>query len=519
MASTMNGFSGVSEVKRICCIGAGYVGGPTCAVIAQQCPDITVTVVDINEQRIQQWNSEALPIYEPGLEDIVKKCRGKNLFYSTDIVGSIKDADLVFISVNTPTKMYGVGKGRAADLTYVESCARTIAEHATGCKLIVEKSTVPVRAAESINQIFSANAQEGTNFEVLSNPEFLAEGTAIENLLNPDRILIGGNETPAGQRAIELLSAVYQKWVPADRIITTSTWSSELSKLASNAFLAQRVSSINAISAICEATGADVTQVAQAVGRDSRIGSKFLQAGVGFGGSCFNKDILNMVYMSECLNLPVVAQYWQSVLDINEYQKTRFASRIVERLFSTVRAKRLCVLGFAFKSNTGDTRMSPAIDVCARLLDEGAQLRIYDPKVPEEQILRDLTAAAPGVDVAAAVTVCGDAMTAAERCHALVLCTDWAEFQSLDFAHMYAAMLKPAWVFDGRKTLDHRRLLELGFHVETIGRALQNDAGKSANSSANGTPANGKVANGKLANGKPVNGAATTCEPAVGTSQ
>jgi len=478
MASAVNGVSGITEVRRICCIGAGYVGGPTCAVIAQQCPGITVTVVDINEQRINQWNSDSLPIYEPGLEDIVKKCRGRNLFYSTDIVGTIKEADLIFISVNTPTKMYGVGKGRAADLTYVESCARTIAEHATGYKLVVEKSTVPVRAAESIYKIFAANANEGSHFQVLSNPEFLAEGTAIENLLNPDRILIGGSETAEGARAIELLAGVYSRWVSAAKIITMSTWSSELSKLASNAFLAQRVSSINAISAICEATGADVTQVAEAVGQDSRIGAKFLQAGVGFGGSCFNKDILNMVYMSQCLNLPVVAQYWQSVLDVNEYQKTRFAERIVERLFSTVRSKQLCVLGFSFKSNTGDTRMSPAIDVCARLLEEGAHLRIYDPKVPEEQIRSDLTTAVPGVAVKSVVEVCCDPLTAANNTHALIVCTDWQEFKTLDFPLIYSRMLKPAWVFDGRKTLDHRSLLDVGFHVETIGRSYSTDAGK-----------------------------------------
>lgn len=460
-------------IKKICCIGAGYVGGPTCSVIAWKCPDIQVTVVDKSELRIKQWNSEKLPIYEPRLDGVVKECRGRNLFFSTDIDTAIKEADLIFISVNTPTKTFGIGKGRAADLKYVESCARKIADVAEGPKIVVEKSTVPVRAAESIIHILSANTRLNVTFQVLSNPEFLAEGTAIENLLNPDRVLIGGEESSEGDTAVAELSWIYGHWVPASKIITTNTWSSELSKLASNAFLAQRVSSINAISAICEATGADVTEVAAAVGQDSRIGSRFLQASVGFGGSCFQKDLLNLVYIAECLNLPQVANYWQQVTDMNEYQRSRFAKRIVECLFNTVTDKTLAVFGFAFKKNTGDTRESPAIYVCSHLLEEGARLNIFDPKVEAKQIEHDLTSTAVTSDpdrVLNLVNIYSDPYEAVKNSHAIVVLTEWDEFKTYDYKKMLSTMKKPAFIFDGRKILDHDALIKIGFHTETIGK-------------------------------------------------
>nr|CAG4640745.1 EOG090X03RJ [Eulimnadia texana] len=466
----------VLPVKKICCIGAGYVGGPTCSVIAFKCPDIQVTVVDSNVSRIEQWNSQKLPIYEPGLDEIVKECRGRNLFYSSDVIPALQEADLIFISVNTPTKTFGQGKGRAADLKFVESCARMIAEGCDSPKIVVEKSTVPVRSAASIRNILKANAKPGLSYQVLSNPEFLAEGTAISDLLNPDRVLIGGENSEEGKQAITALSSIYQRWVPVDKIITMNTWSSELSKLAANAFLAQRISSINAISAVCEATGADVSEVARAIGLDSRIGPKFLQASVGFGGSCFQKDILNLVYISECLNLPQVAAYWQQVIDMNEYQRTRFAQLIVQRLFNTITGKNIAVLGFAFKKNTGDTRESPAIYVAKHLLDEGAHLRIYDPKVEASQIYADLTQLSDDPDsIRPLITVHEDAYTAAKGTHAIVVCTEWDEFVSLDYRRMYEDMLKPAFIFDGRKILDHSALAAIGFHVETIGKR----AGKS----------------------------------------
>ncbi|XP_018576732.1 UDP-glucose 6-dehydrogenase-like isoform X1 [Anoplophora glabripennis] len=462
-------------IKSICCLGAGYVGGPTCSVIALKCPEIKVTVVDLSKERIAQWNSDKLPIYEPGLDEVVKLCRGKNLFFSNDVSTAILEADLIFISVNTPTKAIGNGKGRAADLKYVEGAARMIADIAKNDKIVVEKSTVPVRAAESIAKILIANQKPGVSYQILSNPEFLAEGTAINDLLNADRVLIGGEESAGGKEAIEKLCSIYEHWIPRKKILTTNTWSSELSKLAANALLAQRISSINSLSAICEATGADVSEVARAVGFDSRIGSKFLQASIGFGGSCFQKDILNLVYICECLNLPEVAAYWQQVIDMNEYQKSRFTAKIIESLFNTVSGKKICILGFAFKSNTGDTRESPAIYVAKTLLDEGASLKIYDPKVEEIRIFEDLTH--PTIcespeDVRKNVLVCKDAYTASEGCHAVVVCTEWAEFTTLDYNKIYERMMKPAYIFDGRKMLDHEALINIGYHVQTIGKQL-----------------------------------------------
>lgn len=444
------------------------MGGPTMAMIAHKAPDITVTVVDLNAARIAAWNSDELPIYEPGLDDIVKQARGKNLFFSTDVKAAIAAADIVFVSVNTPTKTYGVGAGRAADLRYIESVARTIAEVATTPKIIVEKSTIPVKTAETIQQIIKANGN-GSVCQVLSNPEFLAEGTAVADLLNPDRVLIGGERTPEGDAAVETLASVYARWVPRERIITTNLWSSELSKLVANAFLAQRISSINAISALCEATGADVDEVANAIGKDSRIGPKFLKASVGFGGSCFQKDILNLVYLCERFGLPEVAAYWESVVKMNDWQKHRFAERVVSTLFNTVADKKIALLGFAFKKDTNDTRESAAISVARDLLSEQANVVVYDPKVPADQIRADVLGGRDAPDNPR-LTVADDAYAAAVGAHALVVLTEWDEFKTLDFERIYAGMHKPAFVFDGRNILDLAKLAALGFRATGIGK-------------------------------------------------
>jgi UDPglucose 6-dehydrogenase len=450
---------------KICCIGAGYVGGPTMAMIAHKCTGHTVTVVDINQSRIDAWNSDVLPIYEPGLDEIVKSSRGKRLFFSTDIDTAIREADIIFMSVNTPTKTYGVGAGRAADLRYIEKCARKIAEVAENDKIVVEKSTLPVRTAESIKRILESNSK-GRKFQILSNPEFLAEGTAVADLENPDRVLIGGDQTPDGLAAIQKLVDVYAQWVPAENILTTNVWSSELSKLTANAFLAQRISSINAISALCEATGANVDEVAHAIGTDSRIGPKFLKSSVGFGGSCFQKDILNLVYLCEHFGLPEVAAYWNGVIEMNDYQKHRFGRRIISTMFNTVSDKKIAVLGFAFKKDTNDTRESAAIYVCKDLIDEQANVSIYDPKVPEAQIRRDLGLA----EDATAVTICDDAYEATKDAHAVLILTEWDEFKALDFKKIYDQMNLPAFLFDGRNLLDLDALRAIGFEATGIGR-------------------------------------------------
>ncbi len=451
---------------NICCIGAGYVGGPTMAMIALKAPDIRVTVVDMNAARIAAWNEGNLPIYEPGLDEIVKQARGRNLFFSTDVAGNIKAADIIFVAVNTPTKTYGVGAGRAADLRFVESVARTIAEHATSDKIIVEKSTIPVRTAESIKAIVSANSN-GVKFQVLSNPEFLAEGTAVKDLESPDRVLIGGERTPEGEKAIAALAGIYGRWVPRERIITTNLWSSELSKLVANAFLAQRISSINSISALCEETGADVDEVANAIGKDSRIGPKFLKASVGFGGSCFQKDILNLTYLCESFGLPEVAAYWQGVVGMNDWQKHRFAARIVRELFNTVADKKVAVLGFAFKKDTNDTRESAAINVCRDLLTEQANVCVYDPKVGADDIVKDIL----GHGVAnSRLTVARDPYAACAGAHAVAIVTEWDEFKTLDYARILAAMPKPACLFDGRNIVDLPALRQLGFKAFGIGK-------------------------------------------------
>jgi UDPglucose 6-dehydrogenase len=458
------------QIKHICCIGAGYVGGPTMAMIAAKCPDIRVTVVDLNERRIAAWNSQDLPVYEPGLLDLVNACRDRNLFFQTDVRAAIREADMVFVAVGTPTKTYGAGAGRAADLCYVESAARMIAEEAKGHTIVVEKSTIPVRTAEAMRTILESNSQSG-QFQVLSNPEFLAEGTAVTDMENPDRILIGGEPTPEGLAAIECLAQVYARWIPRDRIITTNTWSSELSKLVANAFLAQRISSINSISALCEKTGANVDEVGRAIGYDSRIGPKFLKASVGFGGSCFQKDILNLVYLCEHFGLPEVAQYWNEVIRMNDWQKSRFSQNIVHTLFNTVSGKKIGVLGFAFKKDTNDTRESAAIYVVRDLLMENARVSIYDPKVPEKTILADLAyVGVPENILRSHLQFASDPISALDQAHAMVVLTEWDEFRDLDFATIYQNMLKPAFAFDGRNILPRQHLENLGFSLYCIGQ-------------------------------------------------
>ena len=448
--------------KNILCIGAGYVGGPTMAVIADRCPDCKVTVVDINSERIAAWNSDNLPIFEPGLDEVVKRRRGKNLFYSTDIAGGIKAADIIFVSVNTPTKTSRAGAGKAADLQYLEKTARSIVEYADSDKIVVEKSTLPVRTAQAMSRILQSNTKN-LNFPVLSNPEFLAEGTAISDLENPDRVLIGGMETPEGQAALNELVELYAQWVPRERIITTNLWSSELSKLVANALLAQRISSINSISALCEKTEANVYEVAAAAGRDSRIGPKFLHASIGFGGSCFKKDILNLVYLCEYYGLPEVAAYWEQVVKMNDFQARRFVQNMIGAMFNTVSAKKIAIFGFAFKANTGDTRESPACAVCHQLLEERAELSIYDPKALENA----------KIDLANAqgrINYCTSPYEAAKGAHAIAIMTEWNEFKELDYQRIFDNMEKPAFIFDGRNIVDHQYLYELGFNVYPIGK-------------------------------------------------
>jgi UDPglucose 6-dehydrogenase len=459
------------KIESICCLGAGYVGGPTMAMIAAKCPHIQVTVCDMNQHRIDAWNSDELPVYEPGLDEVVASARGRNLHFTTDIRPAIAAADLIFVSVGTPTKSYGIGAGRAADLRFIESAARLIAEVSHGHKIIVEKSTIPVKTASAIRTIISANSTGEATFEVLSNPEFLAEGTAIADLQNPDRILIGGETHASGQAAVEALASVYANWIPRERIITTNLWSSELSKLVANAFLAQRISSINSISALCEATGADVDEVARAIGTDSRIGPKFLKASVGFGGSCFQKDLLNLVYLCESFNLPHVAEYWRQVVHLNDWQKSRFVEKIVRTLFNTVNGKRIAILGFAFKKDTNDTRESPAIKVCRDLLREHAHIAIYDPRVEAETIMTDLSDAGISADLLDSnLEIAADPYEAAEKAHALVALTEWDEFRTLDFARIHHLMLKPAFVFDGRAVLPTSALKAHGFDAFVIGK-------------------------------------------------
>ena len=461
------------EITKICCIGAGYVGGPTMAVIAQKCPHIQVTVVDLNEQRIKDWNdpdTNNIPIYEPGLSEIVKEARGRNLFFSTEVDKAIDEAQVIFISVNTPTKTYGKGKGMAADLKYIELCARQIAKVAKQNKIVVEKSTLPVRTAEAIKSILD-NTGNGVQFQILSNPEFLAEGTAVTDLLNPDRILIGGDTTPEGENAIKALVDVYANWVDKDKILTTNVWSSELSKLTANAFLAQRISSINAMSELCEKTGADVNEVARAIGMDSRIGPKFLKASVGFGGSCFQKDILNLVYIAKSYGLNEVADYWEQVIIMNDHQKRRFSNKIVQTLYNTVADKKITFLGWAFKKDTNDTRESAAIYVADDLINEQAKISVYDPKVSRNKMLSDLDyLQTRSVDEnSSALSIFDDAYEACKGAHAIAVLTEWDEFTTYDWKKIYDSMHKPAFLFDGRNILNAKELESIGFVYKGIG--------------------------------------------------
>ncbi len=449
-------------IKKIVCIGAGYVGGPTMAVIANKCPDYKVTVVDISRKRIEAWNSSQLPIYEPGLRDRVEKARGKNLFFSTDIDAEIAAADIIFVSVNTPIKTFGEGAGKAVDLLFIEQTAQRIKKNSSSPKIVIEKSTLPVRSADTLDTILHSG-KNSVRFEILSNPEFMAEGTAIRDMEEPDRVLIGSHETPSGHAARDELVKIYSRWVPEQKIITTNLWSSELSKLVANAFLAQRISSINSISALCEATEADVTEVARAVGCDSRIGKKFLNAGIGFGGSCFRKDILNLVYLCEYYKLDDIAQFWQAVILINDNQMDRFVSRILKTMFRTLVDKKIAVFGFAFKPDTGDTLNAPAIYICKRLLEEKAHLCITDPHaLPNAK--KDLDGIDEGVEYIE------DPYEAVKGAHALVLLTEWSEYCGLDFQKIYDNMKKPAFIFDGRNHLNHRKLFEIGFNVYPVGK-------------------------------------------------
>jgi UDPglucose 6-dehydrogenase len=449
--------------KKILCIGAGYVGGPTMAMIAKKCPQYQIKIVDINAARINAWNSDELPVYEPGLKEIVESVRGKNLFFGTDIDACIKEADIIFVSVNTPTKTFGFGCGKASDLQYIEKTARSILAASENNKIVVEKSTLPVRTAESMERILNSN-QKGIRFDVVSNPEFLAEGTAIADLENPDRVLIGGHTDENGRAAVEEIAKIYANWVPRERIITTNLWSSELSKLTANAFLAQRISSINSLSALCEKTGANIDEIAYAIGKDTRIGSKFLKASIGFGGSCFKKDILNLVYLCEHYGLPEVAAYWESVVKINEWQTTRSVKRVLRSLFNTIAGKKIAIFGFAFKANTNDTRESPANLVVRELLDEHAIPVITDCKaLPDAK--RDLN------DVLDKIQFAEDPYESAKDAHAVLLCTEWKQFAELDWQKIYNLMSKPALVFDGRNILDGEGLKKIGFEFMSIGKA------------------------------------------------
>ena len=472
------------KVKNICCIGAGFVGGPTMSVIAERCPNLIVNVVDINNERINLWNSKdfsKLPIYEPGLDEVVKRCRGKNLFFTNEVEKNIANADMIFISVNTPTKTSGIGAGQASDLRWVEVCARQVALFAKGHTIVVEKSTLPVKTAEVIKKILEASQEEKcddknpTTFDVLSNPEFLSEGSAVKDLLNPDRILIGGENI----QAINLLTEIYKCWVPEEKILHTNIWSSELAKLTANAFLAQRISSINSIAALCEATGADVREVSRAIGSDSRIGPHFLDSGPGFGGSCFKKDILNLVYLSNFFGLSEVANFWESVVHLNKWHQHRISKVIVKKLFGTLSGKKIAILGFAFKANTNDTRESAAIQICKDLLDEGANLLIHDPKVTPKQIANDLgikpcenllnNNQIKLLEITGSWNFIDDYSQSFFNTDAAVILTEWDCYSQINWGKAASSMRKPSWIFDTRSTVNSKKVLEAGLNLWKIG--------------------------------------------------
>ena len=459
------------KIRNICCIGAGYVGGPTMAVIAQKNPHIKVHVVDMNANKIEAWNThnlENLPVYEPGLSKVVKEARGRNLFFSTDVNKHIDEADMIFISVNTPTKISGEGKGYAADLKYVESCAKQIAEVSKSNKIIVEKSTVPVRTSEKIKQILKLNNSH-VDFQILSNPEFLAEGTAMRDLEIPDRVLIGGDNTVEGKRAIESLVKVYLSWVPKENILTTNLWSSELSKLTANAFLAQRISSINSLSELCEKTGADIEEVSKAIGMDSRIGKSFLKTSVGFGGSCFQKDILNLVYIARSLGLDKVADYWEQILIINKHQRDRFSKKIINKIKENNLEPQVLILGWSFKKDTNDTRESAAIYVANNLLDNNIGIQIYDPKVNEEQVNFDLSNLNPDYKKSF-VNFVNEPFLNISDYNLIIIMTEWDEFVGYDWKAVYSNIKKPAYIFDGRNILNIEKIKKIGFNYIGLGR-------------------------------------------------
>jgi len=466
------------KIEKICCIGAGYVGGPTMAVIADNCPHLQINVVDINQKRIDLWNNsdlDLLPIFEPGLSEIIKKCRGKNLHFSNEVEKNIRSADMIFISVNTPTKTKGIGKGKALDLKWIESSARIISKYARTNTIVVEKSTLPVKTADTIKKILDSVNYESTEldvnnkkFTVLSNPEFLAEGTAIRNLQDPDRVLIGGED----KEAIIALKKIYLNWIKEQKILTTNLWSSELSKLTANAFLAQRISSINSISALCEETGADIKEVSLAVGMDSRIGSKFLDAGPGFGGSCFKKDILNLIYLCDYYGLEKVSKYWQQVVELNDWQRERISKIIVNRLFSTISGKKIAILGFAFKANTNDTRESAAIDICKNLLEEGGNLRIYDPKVSTQQIEKDLNCPQnlKGKNSDSGNWIFTKSIEEASNdADGIIILTEWEEFKYINWEKISGLMRKPSWLFDTRLVSNTNEAASFGIHIWALG--------------------------------------------------
>ncbi|OMJ85835.1 hypothetical protein SteCoe_12746 [Stentor coeruleus] len=458
------------ECKRVACLGAGFVGGPTMAVFASKCPDIHFTVLDIDSSKIDQWNSNNLPIYEPNLYEIIQPVRGQNLFFSTNIIEEIEAADMIFFSLPTPTKKQGLGAGSACDLSYFEQAVRNVATILTkykGFKIIVEKSTVPVRTAEMVKEILTCNCKE-LEFSVLSNPEFLAEGSAVNDLLFPNRVLIGGDN----MQAITALFMLYAKWVPSDRIITTSLWSSELAKLCSNAMLAQRVSSINSISALCEKVGADVEDVARVLTKDERIGSKFLQTSIGFGGSCFKKDILCLVYLCENVGLSEVAEYWRQVIVMNEFQTNRYC-RVISKMLVNLKMKNIAIFGFAYKKNTSDTRESPSAYVCNSLLQEEAILHIFDPKVTRQQMLAEMNfhEFLDGISSEKHLISHSDPYVAVKNTCAIVVLTEWDIFKNLNYESMYAEMQKPAFIFDGRNVLNHKALKRVGFKVVAIGKS------------------------------------------------
>ncbi len=472
MAEKMN-----FQIKNICCIGAGYVGGPTMAVIAKKCPEINVTVVDLDEERIANWNNKdlsKLPIFEPGLDLIIKECRNLNLFFTTNVKDSIANADMIFLSVNTPTKARGVGAGKASDLKWIEASARQVANFAEGKTIVVEKSTIPVKTAETIKLILnSSNIINKKNkvdkeFFVLSNPEFLSEGNAIENLEKPDRVLIGGDD----KNSIECLAEIYQRWISHEKILRTNLWSSELSKLAANAFLAQKISSINSISGICESTGADISEVAKAIGMDKRIGSEFLNAGPGFGGSCFKKDILNLIYIANFYKLPKVAEYWEKVLEINIWQQNRIVEKIVEKLFGTLSDKKIAILGFSFKSNTNDTRESPAIKICTELLKEGAILSIYDPKVSKDQIIKDLPNNASNNEFHLGYgewMLSNSIYDSVRDSLGIVVLTEWEEFKFINWEEVVKLSGYPLWLFDTRSICNKNEAVKNNINYWSVG--------------------------------------------------